>query len=160
MLNNETRGPTLDFLGFEEVLISTCYRLLKFRPLLESRKNHGVSAMYHLGLISFMMSTFLQFNHQKIINHRLLSVCLQESSESQASENHGFLYFWFVMIAGIWVSNDEDGEWAIRRIRETTSLQSINTWDEAQRVLCMFPWVHDLHSQYGYELWSMARNAE
>lgn len=144
-------------LGFEEVLLSICYRLLKFRSLKESRGNPDVPAMYHLGLTVFMMSTFLQFNHHKIINHRLLSRCLEEVADFQSYENQDYFYFWFVMISGIWVANDEDGNWATQAIRETTSRQCITTWDQARQILRMFPWVHDLHDEPGYQLWTKVK---
>ncbi|KAJ5626571.1 hypothetical protein N7528_003998 [Penicillium herquei] len=152
MVNTET-STTLDFLGFEEILVSICYRLLKFRSLKESKENPDVHALYHLGLTVFTMSTFLQFNHHKITKHTFLSTCLQEVSRSQLYADQDYLTFWFLMVAGVWVSNDQDGDWAIRGMRETTTRQGITTWNQAQSILCMFPWIHRLHDQPGYDLW-------
>ncbi|KAJ5737745.1 uncharacterized protein N7483_002870 [Penicillium malachiteum] len=157
MMNAEIRTTSLDFLGFEEILISICYRLLKFRSLNELKNNPDIHSMFHLGLTVFTMSTFLQFDRHKIISHRFLSTCLQEVSRFQSYGNQDHLNFWFLMVGGIWVANDEDGDWAICTIRETTHRQGITTWNQARSILCMFPWIHGLHDQPGYDLWTRAQ---
>lgn len=134
--------------------MSVCYRLLKFRSLDESRKLCDLQTIYHVGLLLFMMTTFLQFNRHRIMNHKLLSLCLRDALDTETHGEEDGLILWFMVVGGIWVSNDVEGNWLYQRIWETSVRRRIDTWDEVRHIVCMFPWIHALHDQPGYELWS------
>lgn len=159
LLNTQTRTLVLDFLGFEEVLMSICYRLLNFRSLNESRKSSDLQTIYHVGLIVFMMTTFLQFNRHRIMNHRLLSLCIRDVLDTEVHGGDDDLNFWFMIIGGIWISDSIEDDWLHQRIRRMAVRRRIDRWDEARHVLCMFPWVNTLHDQPGYKLWNEMQKA-
>ncbi|KAH8703375.1 hypothetical protein BGW36DRAFT_369254 [Talaromyces proteolyticus] len=159
LLNAKTHNLVIDFLTFEEVLVSICYRLLNFRSLNESRKYSDVQNIYHVGLIVFMMTTFLQFNRHRIMNHRLLSLCLRDVMDTELHRDEDDLTLWFMIIGGIWISDGAEGGWINQRIQKMAVRRRINTWDEARRSVCMFPWVHALHDQPGCKLWSLVQNS-
>lgn len=159
LLNTGTSTLVLDFLSFEEVLMSVFYRLLNFRSLNESRKCSDLQAIYHVGLIVFMMTTFLQFNRHKIMNHRLLSLCIRDVLDSEIHGGDDDLTFWFMIVGGIWASDDIKGDWLHQRIRGMAVRRRIDSWNEARQILCMFPWANALHDKPGYKLWNKMQKA-
>jgi hypothetical protein len=69
------------------------------------------------------------------------------------------LTFWFMIVGGIWISDDIKGNWLHQRIWRMAVRRRIGSWDEARRILCIFPWVNALHDQSGYKLWNKMQNS-
>ena len=66
MLNSITSGEMIDIGTFEEMLISICYRLMRFRPLHVPWRRATTEAAYHIGLTMFTMSFFLQNERRRV----------------------------------------------------------------------------------------------
>ena len=75
-LFNNLPKDTLDLETFQEIKISLCYRLLRFRSLDETRQQSDIQTAYHLGFVIFMMTTFLQHDRRRIIDFKLIPLCL------------------------------------------------------------------------------------
>lgn len=159
LLNYNACNCVLDHLIFEEIIASIFYRLLRFRSLNDSRLYSDIQTVYHVGLIIFMMTTFLQFNNQRIIDHSLLSQCLRDVLDSELYEHDEDAILWLMIVGGIWVSGSVDGDWITPRIRNLAQRRSVSTWDEALMYVCEFPWIYSLHNPPAHELWSRVQHA-
>lgn len=159
LVNDKTCLFVPDLLLFEEIVVSTCHRLLRFRTLGDSIARPDVNSMYHVGLIGFMMTTFLQFNRYRIMDYKLLSLRIRDVLKNEPTEHANDATFWLMMVGGIWVSNEADGDWIIPKIRRLAQQRKIDTWDEAVRVAYMFPWIYALHDEPARRLWTQAQRS-
>ncbi|KAJ5184276.1 hypothetical protein N7492_001892 [Penicillium capsulatum] len=153
LLNRAPREPVLEMMVFEEILVSVCYRLLRFRSLNQSQQRADVQSAYHLGLINFMMTTFLQCNRHRILNNRLISTCLRDTLDREWHENGDESTFWLMMCGGLWVSGEADGAWIALRIRELARVLGLVEWDDVRRTVGRFPWIHAVHDDLARKLW-------
>ena len=103
LLTNQSNGSTLLILIFEDLLVSTCYRLLQFRSIKDSRAQSDLQSVYDLGLVIIMMTTFLQFDQHRIVNYRLSSLCFQNVMAIAFPEGEQDVTFWLAIVGGIWL---------------------------------------------------------
>ncbi|KAF4465537.1 hypothetical protein FALBO_7621 [Fusarium albosuccineum] len=142
---------TLD--EFQEVLVSICYRLLWFRTLDESRQKSDIQSAYHIGLVVFMMSIFLQDKQRRMIKYGLMAVCVRDVLDSELDEHEQELKLWLMILGGIWVSGDEGEDWAVSRLQDMALGLGITTWDEAREYISKFPLIDAIHDVPGRKIW-------
>ncbi|KAJ5574042.1 uncharacterized protein N7459_008469 [Penicillium hispanicum] len=154
LLNNNPHQPILDFLVFEEIFVSICYRLHRFRSLNDARTQHDSQTVCHLGLLMFTMVTFFQLNRTRIIDFRRASLCFKNflSSELCTLENDATL--WLMVLGGICHLGDDDMDWIAWKIRQLIQRRGMNSWEYVRSFLCKLPWIHAVHDQPGRELWN------
>lgn len=153
-LFNNLQKHTIDLETFQEIKISLCYRLLRFRSLHEIRLRSDIQTAYHLGLIILMMTTFLQHDSRRIMTFNLIPLCLEEVLASGLDEHRDEFMLWFMMIGGIWMSADVDGNLLASETRVTAQRLGITTWKEARNIVSKFPWVYSLHDEPGCSFWN------
>lgn len=154
LLNNNPHQPILDFLVFEDIFVSICYRLLQFRSLNDARTQSDSQTVHHLGLLMFTMGTFFQLNRTRIIDFRRVSLCFKDflGSELCTLENDATL--WLMVLGGMCHLGDDDMGWIAWKIRQLVQRQGLNSWESVRSSLCKLPWIHAIHEQPGRELWN------
>ena len=158
LFNENLLNRTIDLMTFQEILVSLCYRLLRFRSLNGSRQVSGIQAAYHIGLTVFTMTIFLQHDHRRIIHYGLIPLRLEDVLSNGMDEYENDFLFWLLIVGGIWVSSDESGDWLLPRIRIVAQRGGYDTWDEARNSICKFPWLNALHDQPGHKLWDQVHH--
>ncbi|KAL6401646.1 hypothetical protein AUP68_15523 [Ilyonectria robusta] len=153
LFNNRVRVHAVDLLTYQEMLVSICYRLIRFHPLDEPRLESDVEAIYHTGLTIFMMTIFLQYDRRRIMDHELASFCFRDTLDRTSLERDNELVLWYMIIGGIWISGEVDGDWLAPRIWMVAENLGIKSWDEVRKCVGKFPWVNVLHDEPGRVLW-------
>ena len=153
LFNKNLHDRTLNLQTFQEITISLCYRLLRFRSLNDIRQQSDIEAAYHVGLIIFMMTTFLQYDRRRIVDFKLIPLCLRDILDSRLDEYDNEFVLWLMMVGGIWISVDVDGEMLAPRTRITAQRLGIDTWDGARSSVSKLPWINALHDQPGRRVW-------
>ncbi|KAL9112692.1 MAG: hypothetical protein Q9227_002995 [Pyrenula ochraceoflavens] len=154
LLNGNLQNRTLDLVTFQDMVMSLCYRLLKFRSLNESRQRIDQDSPYHIGLIILMMTIFLKYGNRQIVQYKLIPLCLRDVLKSQLNKCQDAVLLWLMMLGGIWMFGDTDNEWFTSKMRRTIRRLAINSWDEAQRLIAGLPWINVLHDGPSRELWN------
>ncbi|CZT14338.1 uncharacterized protein RCC_00315 [Ramularia collo-cygni] len=153
LFNEKGKDVPLGMIPFLELIISICYRLLRFRPLqIPSRQNDSQGAL-HLGSTIVMMTVFLQLGHLRMIDYTLISRCLQQTLTASLLDEDCELYLWLAVIGSIWTSGSEDSSWIIARVREASDRAGLKSWTELRGRIAIFPWIHVIHDLPGYEIW-------
>lgn len=155
-LFNSLGDKTVDYMIFLEILISLCYRLLRFRSLGDASTRCDVQAGYHIGLTIFTMTLFLQNDRRRMINYSLIPVCLGSVLRSEVAEQKDEDALWLMIIGGIWISDEPESDWFAPRIRSVAQRLGLDSWDKARNCLCKYPWIGSQHDQPGRELWNRA----
>lgn len=153
LFNDHLKEQPLGLYDFQEVLVSVCYRLLRFRTLAESKQKSDIQSAYHIGLIIFMISIFLQNNQGRMVKHGLIVNYVRDALESTVDENEDELRFWLLMLGGIWASGSEEEEWAISRLREMALAHQTKSWNDARSYINKLPWIDVIHNPSGQKLW-------
>lgn len=156
-LFNQLGGKTVDYTIFLEVLISLCYRLLRFRSLHDANILADNQSAYHIGLVVFMMSLFLQNDRCRLINYILIPTCLKNLLQDELRQDME-LSFWLLMIGGIWISDEPEHKWLNPKLRATAHWLGLTCWDDVKRSVCKFPWINGLHDQLGRSLWERVQD--
>ena len=156
LFNNIPSDQKLRINTFEEMIVSILSRLIRFRPLQSSKRESNVEAAYHIGLIIFMMTLFLQCDSRRILEYDLVSLCLKDVLDSGLDEQERDLTVWLMFIGGIWVSGDTDGGWFISKARRLLRRLSIKSWREVHNSVRKFPWIVALHDPLGFVVWNLA----
>lgn len=156
LFNNIPTGQTLHINTFQEIIVSILSRLIRFRPLQSSKRESNVEAGYHIGLIIFMMTIFLQYDSRRILEYDLVSLYLKDVLDSGLDEQERDLTLWLMFIGGIWVSGDTDGSWFISKARRLLRRLSIKSWREVHNSVRKFPWIDALHDRLGFVVWNLA----
>jgi len=157
LFNNDLHNCTLDLETFQEIVISLCYSLLRFRSLNDSKQQSDMQAAYHIGLTIFMMTVFLQYDRRRILDYNLIPLCLREFLDSRLDELEDEAILWLMIVGGIWISGDDDREWLAPRTRMMAQRLGIDTWDEVRSSVSKFPWINALHDEPGRSLWNRLR---
>ncbi|KAJ6109982.1 hypothetical protein N7486_002217 [Penicillium sp. IBT 16267x] len=157
-LFNDPGRKTVDYMIFLEVLISICYRLLKFRSLRDASTLFDKQSAHHIGLITFMMTMFLQNDRCRLINYSLVPICLKNALQDELSRQHIEFSFWLTIIGGIWISDELESEWIALKLRNGAQRLGLTSWEDARRFVCRYPWINGLHDHPGRILWERAHN--
>lgn len=153
VFNSRSHQCRANLVSYQEIVLSILYRLLNFQPLENSQQDSGVEAAYHTGLTVFMMTMFLQHQRHRFVDLRVTLRSLREVFETTAVEEQGELALWALVIGGIWMGDDPDGEWIAPRLRRVSQGLGINSWDGAYLVLKRFPWIDRVHDEPGRQTW-------
>ncbi|KAJ2896767.1 hypothetical protein MKZ38_005255 [Zalerion maritima] len=157
MLNGSLPGRTLDILTFLHLQISIFYRLLRYCPLAAENQRSDVDSTCHIGLIVFMMTVLLQHEGRSILDYRLVKRHLRGVLSSQLGDTRDTgMGLWAMCMGGIWMAGTVDLDWLFSRIWLSGERLSIQTWDDARRLLVNFPWINIVHDQPGRQLWEDA----
>lgn len=182
LFNNQNSNPptqqkqTLDITTFLEILTSICSRLLHFQPLifqpLQSRSKSRApkpkpdnenkftfkfkrEEAYHIGLITFMTTLFLQWDHRRVNEYELISRRLRKvlDQDEDDTDLDLELRLWLLFIASLWFGGTDCG-WIRERIRVCSARLGIKCWEGVRRLFCgRFPWIEALHGECGRGVW-------
>ncbi|RYO75252.1 hypothetical protein DL764_010538 [Monosporascus ibericus] len=154
LFNSDLSYRTLDFLTFQEMNYSICFRLLRFRPLGHAGQGSGIQAAYHTGLTIFVITLFLQHtHHRRIQDYELVSMRLREVFDSGLDDLDDGLVLWLMILGSIWTTGDVDGDWLLPKISSEAQRLGLKTWDDARDIICKFPWINALHERPGRAVW-------
>lgn len=153
LFNKYLKTQPLDLLDFQEAIVSICYRLLRFRTLSASRHISDMQSAYHIGLLIFMMTLFLQNNQSRMIKTGFVTSCVKCVLDTGLEASEDEMTFWLLMLGGMWGLRDDDEGWIISRLQGMALKLGIMTWDRAQKLLGRFPWIDAIHDQPGRKLW-------
>lgn len=154
LFNNLPAGQTLDISTFLEMVISICCRLIRFRPLQSPKPESKREAAYHIGLIVFMTTLFLQWDERRIQEYDLISRRLREVLDDELDAHDSDLLLWLLFIASLWVSATNRDR-LILRINMLSVRLGIDKWSRARDFICRFPWINTLHDQTGRAIWDL-----
>ncbi|KAH6884390.1 hypothetical protein B0T10DRAFT_130463 [Thelonectria olida] len=153
-----SRRPKLNSFEFHDRLIRFGYQLLAINTLGGSRISNALENFIHLGLAAFMM-TFLRGLDRLIAENPLLSELARKAGQSycgqDSEEQQTFL--WFVLIGRSSIFREQDEEWLLPKMRQTTEALGLHTWEDVREIVSIFPWVNSLHNKAGEELWRRCR---
>ncbi|KAF2451561.1 hypothetical protein P171DRAFT_515562 [Karstenula rhodostoma CBS 690.94] len=144
----------VDLYLFQELLVSICYRLL---AIPYSHHPPRIEDSYHVGLMIFMMSLFLQVGSQRIMSYRNVTRRLKRVLESDFLDGEDDLRLWLLMMGSVWVADDEDADWLMPMVCAQTRKMELRSWSEAREVVERWPWIGALHDALGRLVWERAR---
>ena len=154
LFNGDLRPGSVDLVTYQEIVISICYRLLRFRSLAESNRLLDEHSVLHLGLTLFVMTIFLHHGSRKVLSFKLVPQILLDICSESTDERNDYMLFWLLIIGGIWTSSDACGSRLIPHIKETAGKMGIECWEDAQGVLQKLPWIGAVHNGPGETLWN------
>jgi hypothetical protein len=76
--NSASDSQTMDITMFLDILVSICCRIIRFQPLQNPKPKCKEEAAYHIGLITFMTTLFLQWDIRRIYEYNLVSEGLRK----------------------------------------------------------------------------------
>lgn len=156
LFNSHRNDFTIDLVTFQELIISLSCRLLRYRTLKESRQKSDLQSAYHLGLVLFIMTTFLQHEMRRILEYNLISFCLKDILDKRSQDLPDDFVLWLVLVGGVWTVDSEQKEWLSRMIRSKAQILGLLTWNKAQIAVSKYPWINVLHDLPSCELWTIA----
>ncbi|OBT73385.1 hypothetical protein VF21_07679 [Pseudogymnoascus sp. 05NY08] len=155
VLNDSTRDGHLGLITIQEILVSICSRLIHFRPLKSDMPLSLVEAAYHIGLVIYTMSLFLQHDRRRIMDYDLVTVRLKEVLDS-SQELDDDLAIWLMCLGGIWLADDPCRLWLAPMIKQFTNRTGIDSWPEVHDRVSKFPWINAVHEDQGRLAWTLA----
>lgn len=143
---------------YQEIIISIGGRLVGFHPLGDPPLTMKLEAAYHIGLIVFLTTMFIQIGRRRFLKYGLVGQCLKNLIHSGLDEDDNDLLLWLLFIGGISVLGGSEQSWVIVRIRTMTTLMGLGSWTELRNHLGRFPWIGSLHDCAGRALWNAAKS--
>ena len=144
----------LNYLTFAELVHSICYRLSRFQPLHEPSSLSDLEDVYHIGLMMFMITLFMQFDHsQRVLKCDAVISRLRSILYRDLAELDNDLVLWILFLGGIWITDGPDDLWLHWKIKKMTLSMGIDSWAEIYSVISAFPWIRNLHNTPGIALW-------
>lgn len=155
LFNDELgRNRTLDSGSHLEIVISVFYRLLDFSNLLSFRVMPAQDAIYHIGLLTLMVTIFLPRYGNRIIPYEPIAQRMRYVIETLlVDEPSSKANFWLMMMCCIWLAGEADAEWLAVRTRDAAKDLGIESWEQAGLVLQRFPWLVNFHGDVGPLIW-------
>lgn len=154
LFNDLPSTRKVDLYLFQELLVSICYSLL---AISHSHYPPRIEDAYHVGLIIFMMSLFLQVGSQRIMNYDNVTRRLRTVLESDLFDGENDLRFWLLMMGGVWVADEEGAGWLMPMMHAQTRKMRLHSWNEAREVVERFPWIGVLYDAPVKIFWERAR---
>lgn len=154
LFKDDQNPGSVDLVTFQEIIISICYRLLRFRSLNESRRMLDQHSAIHVGLMIFIMTIFIHHGRRKMITFEVVVDILLDISSEPADGQNDYVLFWLLMIGGIWASDDAWGNQIVPRLKETAKRMGIGSWDDARTAIQKMPWIPPVHDRPGETLWT------
>jgi hypothetical protein len=156
LLNDDCTPLTLGPFEFQEILISVCYRLLRFCPLSRANSLDNNEAVLYLGLLALMSTMLFQNGDLPQIQFRLLTRELRSIIDSIASnEVDEAVFLWLLFVCGISVYRN-DQSWLASLIRRCTLAYDVRDWRNARAKFSHLPWIDVMHNKPGQELWDIS----
>jgi hypothetical protein len=137
----------------QEVIVSVCYRLVRFHVLGSPPLESKLDAAYHIGLIAFMTTLFLQIDGRRFLRYTLVSRCLRNVLERRLGDDDSDSLLWLLFIGGISVLEEADQRWAVQQISHMVKFMGIESWVQLHQLLIQFPWIGAIHDEPGKALW-------
>ncbi|VUC25496.1 unnamed protein product [Clonostachys rosea] len=159
LVNGNKSKLVVDLINFQEIVMSVFFRLLRMHPLNGVPLTNDTDAMYHLGLIIFMLTLFITIEKQRILDCIPVSDTLRDLLDHDLSKASGELVLWVLLVGGIWTSTVE-GDWILPKLQLMKQWLRLNDWEEVQCRIASFPWIGVLHDQPGRSLWNRLDNFE
>ncbi|CAH0018991.1 unnamed protein product [Clonostachys rhizophaga] len=152
--NDDTCAADPDDL--QEIIVSVGYRLVQFDSLGSPPMEGYSNSVYHIGLIAFLTTLFLQTGGKRFLKYYLVARRLRDIVNRGEHEPDKRPLLWLLFMGGISVLEESDRPWLLQRIKETTQLLAIESWTHMQSILCRFPWIHHMHTEPSRHLWELA----
>lgn len=160
LFNKNPKKTSLGMVAFLELVISICYRLLRFRLLPSSGKPVDTQAALHLGSIIVMMTVFIQLGKRRMIDYSLISRCLGDVLCDELLEADVELYLWLAVIGSIWISDDDQGGWIRMKVQEASRHAGLTSWNEVRECIQLYPWINSIHNEAGSAVWKSLQSME
>lgn len=151
--NREDKRHKADPDMLQEVIVSVCYRLVRFHALGSPPLESKLDAAYHIGLIAFMTTLFLQFDGRRFLRYTLVSRCLKDIIERRLEECDSDSLLWLLFIGGISVLEEADQRWVVMEISHMIQFLGIGSWVQLRQLIIQFPWIGAIHDEPGKALW-------
>lgn len=155
LFNKHMDEKPLNLLEFQEVLISICYRLLRFCTIGESRLKHDIQSAYHIGLSLFMISIYFHNKQDRMARPGLITALVKEVTESILDDSEDEFTFWLLILGGISVPRNDGREWMVEKLRDLASMLGVMNWEQAKDCLAIFPWMNAIHDEPSRKLWDL-----
>ncbi|KAI6785944.1 uncharacterized protein J7T54_006283 [Emericellopsis cladophorae] len=145
--------------AFQDIITTTCYRLLEIRPVGATRGTdhlHPVADAIQLALLAFMTTTLIQLGRQRRLRYEMLATKLMRALDNpqfQAAVDPA-THLWLLVVAGISVLHRDDRVWLQPRLADAVAQFGPTQWSFARRLLGKYPWVVDLHDEPAAKLWA------
>jgi hypothetical protein len=144
----------LDPHELQEVMVSVGHRLIRFHPLCEPQLENEVESAYHIGLIVFVTTLYIQRGRRRFLKYRLVGKCLIETINRSLDEENGDLMLWLLFLGAISVLQDLDRNFLVDKIQKVMLSVHISTWEAVHKSLLRFPWIRTIHDEPGKEFWN------
>lgn len=158
LFNSGVAAKKLGATAFQDIITTTCYRLLEIRPIDRPRCDiNPVANTIHLALLSFMTTFLIQIGRQRRLRYELLSRKLMKALDNpkfQAAVDPA-THLWLLVIAGISVLSKDHRVWLKPRLTDAVEQFGCTDWQFARRLLGKYPWIGELHDQPASQLWNV-----
>ncbi|KAH8880878.1 hypothetical protein GQ53DRAFT_521227 [Thozetella sp. PMI_491] len=138
----------------QEVIVSVGYRLVRFHELGGPQLEGKLEACYHVGLVAFLTTMFLQTGGRRFLRYRLVRRCLRTAVERGLDEEDSDSMLWLLFIGGLSVLEETDDAWLLPRISQVVQHLGIKSWLQLHEFLTRFPWISPIHDEAGKVLWN------
>lgn len=155
VLNGSLGDGHLGLITVQEILVSICSRLIQFHPLKSDMPLSLVEAAYHIGLVIYTMSLFLQHDRRRIMDYDLVTVRLKEVLDS-AQDLDDDLALWLMCLGAIWLADDPCRLWLSQVINRFMTRTGIGSWSEVHDRVRKLPWINAVHEDQGRLAWTSA----
>jgi hypothetical protein len=156
LINSSTSTGKLNAYAFQDVITTTCYRLLNIKPLSNNTyKMDPVAEAVYLALVSFMTTFLIQIGRRRYVRYELLSCKLTEALNNPIFQGaiDPATHLWILIIAGISVLDENDCIWLKTRLTEVSQIFARTDWEFTRRILEKYPWIGKLHDEPALSLW-------
>ncbi|KAF3220783.1 hypothetical protein TWF679_008973 [Orbilia oligospora] len=148
-------------LVFQEILISTGYRLMYICPLDGPRLLPAADDVCQLALLAMVTTILIRKGYNRLSYPYLAGLfhdSIAKITESSSVCN-GFL-LWLLFMAGISIFDVKDDAWLQLMLKNQTSLMELESWQSVKIVLTEYPWIEYFHDGPGLELWDTLAGLE
>lgn len=157
LFNSGVAAKKLGARAFQDLITTTCYRLLEIKPIGGRRCDmHPIANAIHLALLSFMTTFLSQIGPQRRLRYDLLSRKLIKALDNPSFQStvDPATHLWLLVMAGISVLSKHDHVWLKPRLAEAVEQFGFTDWQFSRRLLGKYPWVGELHDQPACQLWA------
>jgi hypothetical protein len=161
-INLATRKPLMDVYSLADSINSVSYRLIKYRPLLESNPVSDLESAFHLGLSALMTTFFLEYGYTLVTFEILqgqLRDCIEYLFHNQVSDRSDVI-LWLLFSGGVSLFTCQDHVWMQDMLSVLRIRLELHSWDEVHGHLSQFPWINAHHDQSGQILWDSLTNMQ
>lgn len=159
LLNKDASGLGMEPVAIQEFIVSVGYRLVRVHTLNGPPLENKLAGAYHIGLIAFITTLFLQSGGRHFLRYKLVARCLESVIERRLSldEEDQDIMLWLLFIGGISVLTEEENDsWLLLRITSVVQMADVKSWTQLQQRLAQFPWISSIHDEPGAALWRTA----